>query len=82
VEAPNERQIGHEVFGREISYDTAADPVVRNAASETRKRLKQYDAERGSAEPVHIFWHLGRTLSIFDFPKLRRRQKRLRISTI
>jgi hypothetical protein len=67
VEAPKERQIGHEVFGREVSYDTAADPVVRNAASETRKRLKQYDAERGSAEPVHILLAAGAYALDFRF---------------
>ncbi len=67
VEAPKERQIGHEVFGREISYDTAVDPVVRNAASETRKRLKQYDAERGSAERVHIFLAPGAYALDFRF---------------
>ena len=40
-ETLKERRIGHEVFGREASYDTAEDPIVRNAASDTRKRLRQ-----------------------------------------
>ncbi|SEB51205.1 hypothetical protein [Terriglobus roseus] len=53
-EVLKERRIGHEVFGREISYDTSDDPIVRNAASDTRKRLRQYDAEAGSGLPVHI----------------------------
>jgi hypothetical protein len=58
-ESLKERHIGHEVFGREISYDTAIDPVVRNAASETRKRLRQYTAESGSNGPVRILLEPG-----------------------
>jgi len=64
-----ERHIGHEVFGREISYDTASDPVVRNAASETRKRLRQYDAENGSKEEVRILLEPGTYLLNFQFTK-------------
>lgn len=37
-----ERTIGHDVFGREPGYDTYGDPIVRNAASEVRRRLKRY----------------------------------------
>ena len=37
-----ERTIGVEVFGREPSYDSNADPVVRITAAEVRKRLTQY----------------------------------------
>ena len=40
-----ERSIGAAVFGREIAYDTAQDPIVRNAAIEVRKRLAQYYLE-------------------------------------
>jgi len=45
---PKERLIGHEVFGRDPGYDTNTDPVVRNAASDVRKRLKQYYRESTS----------------------------------
>ncbi|QEE28950.1 hypothetical protein FTW19_13640 [Terriglobus albidus] len=62
-----ERYIGHEVFGREVGYDTASDPVVRNAASETRKRLRQYDAEQGSAEEVRIALPAGTYVLDFSF---------------
>ena len=62
-----ERRIGHEVFGREVGYDTAADPVVRNAASETRKRLRQYEAESGADEQVHIQLAPGAYLLDFRF---------------
>ncbi len=33
-----ERMIGIEVFGRPVDYDTNTDPIVRNTASEVRKR--------------------------------------------
>jgi hypothetical protein len=49
-----ERTIGHDVFGRHVSYDTSADPVVRNAASEIRRRLKQYYSEATINPEVHI----------------------------
>jgi hypothetical protein len=39
-----ERMIGVEVFGRELSYQTEADSVVRVRATEVRKRLSQYYA--------------------------------------
>jgi hypothetical protein len=37
-----ERTLGIAVFGRSPDYDTSADPVVRNTASEVRKRLEEY----------------------------------------
>ena len=40
--ALKERCVGAAVFGREAAYDTAQDPIVRNAAIEVRKRLAQY----------------------------------------
>ena len=66
-EALKERHIGHEVFGREISYDTASDPIVRNAASETRKRLRQYDAEHGANEAVRVQLEPGTYVLDFQF---------------
>ena len=43
-----ERCIGAAVFGRETAYDTAQDPIVRNAAIEVRKRLAQYYMDAGT----------------------------------
>ena len=37
-----ERTVGVEVFGREATYDTSQDPVVRMTAAEVRKRLTRY----------------------------------------
>ena len=37
-----ERSLGVAVFGRPAAYDTNADPIVRTAAGEVRKRIAQY----------------------------------------
>ena len=49
-----ERCIGAAVFGRESAYDTAQDPIVRNAAIEVRKRLAQYYLEPEHAGELRI----------------------------
>lgn len=66
-ETLKERRIGHEVFGRQASYDTAEDPIVRNAASDTRKRLRQYDSDSGPDLPVHILLAPGTYILDFRF---------------
>jgi hypothetical protein len=43
-----ERTLGMEVFGRNASYDTSLDPVVRMTANEIRKRIAQYYHEHES----------------------------------
>lgn len=54
--ALKERTIGHEVFGRDPSYDTSQDPVVRMTAAEVRKRLTQYyQAPEHASETVIAF---------------------------
>ncbi len=45
-----ERCIGAAVFSRDNAYDTAQDPIVRNAAIDVRKRLALY-----YLEPQHSF---------------------------
>ncbi len=42
-----ERALGVELFGREPSYDTGGDAIVRVTAREVRKRLQQFYAESG-----------------------------------
>ena len=49
-----ERCIGAAAFGREAAYDTAQDPIVRNAAIEVRKRLAQYYLEPEHAAELRI----------------------------
>lgn len=67
ADALKERRIGHEVFGREAGYDTAEDPIVRNAASDLRKRLRQYDAESVPELPVRILLAPGAYVLDFRF---------------
>src|SRR4029079_4195187 len=49
-----ERCIGAAVFGREPAYDTAQDPIVRNAAIEVRKRLPQHSLAREQAHARRV----------------------------
>jgi hypothetical protein len=49
-----ERTIGVDVFGREPSYDTNHDAVVRNAAAEVRKRLAQFYVEHDHAIRIEL----------------------------
>lgn len=58
TETLKERVIGVELFGREASYDTGEDAIVRVTASEVRKRLLQHYGRYGDASPIHI--DLGR----------------------
>jgi hypothetical protein len=49
-----ERSIGVELFGRDASYDTHEDPIVRVKANEVRKRLALYYQEEGAGAPFRI----------------------------
>src|SRR5919206_2447051 len=60
-----ERCIGAAVFGRESSYDTAQDPIVRNAAIDVRKRLAQYYLEPEHAGELRIELPIGSYLPSF-----------------
>ncbi|MGH9575343.1 MAG: hypothetical protein ACRD40_17680 [Candidatus Acidiferrales bacterium] len=54
TESLKERTLGIEVFRRNAQYDTNADPVVRIAAGEVRKRLAQYYYEPRHKDEIHI----------------------------
>ncbi|HZQ45076.1 MAG TPA: malectin domain-containing carbohydrate-binding protein [Acidobacteriaceae bacterium] len=62
-----ERLIGIHVFGRQPNYDTAEDPVVRNAAIEVRKRLAQFyvDSDPGAVLRIHL--HAGKYVPEFRY---------------
>ena len=60
-----ERCIGAAVFGRETAYDTAQDPIVRNAAIEVRKRLAQYYLEPEHACELRIELPIGSYMPTF-----------------
>jgi hypothetical protein len=49
-----ERSLGVAVFGRDPSYDTNLDPVVRTSACEVRKRLAQYYNDAGRDSEMRI----------------------------
>jgi hypothetical protein len=49
-----ERVLGVAVFGRNPDYDSNADPIVRIAANEVRKRLAQCYEERDSQSSIRI----------------------------
>jgi len=63
-----ERTLGVEVFGREPSYDTNADPVVRATAGEIRKRIAQYYHEHGREGEIRIELQPGSYVPEFEMP--------------
>ena len=66
-----ERNIGIAVFKRDPAYDTNADPTVRVAVSEIRKKLAQYYYEPGNHDQVRIEMPMGSyapTFSLADHP--------------
>jgi hypothetical protein len=48
----HEQEIGSEVFGRQASYDTSQDNIVRVNATELRKRIELYFATEGAGETL------------------------------
>jgi hypothetical protein len=49
-----ERTLGVEVFGKDASYDTANDPIVRVTAAEIRKRIAQYYQDPAHANELRL----------------------------
>ncbi|HLK47226.1 MAG TPA: hypothetical protein VKT49_03775 [Bryobacteraceae bacterium] len=60
-----ERTLGVEVFGRRPEYDTNADPVVRGAAGEIRKKLAQYYQDPQHHGETRIELHPGSYVPTF-----------------
>jgi hypothetical protein len=54
----HEQEIGHAIFGRDESYDTSQDNIVRVSASDLRKRIEAYFTSEGIDEQL-----------IFDIPR-------------
>jgi hypothetical protein len=54
-----ERTLGIEVFGRDPSYDTTNDPIVRVTAAEIRKRIAQYYQDSGHEDEIRILLPSG-----------------------
>jgi hypothetical protein len=64
-----ERTIGIEAFGRKPDYDANADPVVRIAAGEVRKRLIQYYYDPAHAGELVIELSSGSYVPAFREPE-------------
>jgi hypothetical protein len=62
-----ERTLGIEVFGRDASYDTTSDPIVRVTAAEIRKRIAQYYQESGHSAELRISLPPGSYVPHFDW---------------
>jgi hypothetical protein len=60
-----EQQIGVYVFDRRRGYSTTEDNIVRNYARQLRKRLAEFFAREGSAEPLRIWIPLGGYIPAF-----------------
>ncbi|WP_025030360.1 hypothetical protein [Nitratireductor aquibiodomus] len=58
--------IAVDVFGRDASFDATVDPIVRIAAGQLRKSLRDYYAGPGKTDPVHISIPLGAYVPVFE----------------
>jgi hypothetical protein len=65
VEAVNEQQIGCRVFARTPDYNAGEDSIVRVQARLLRKKLEEYFAESGSAEPIAVSIPKGTYVPVF-----------------
>jgi len=63
-----ERTLGITVFRRSPEYDTSADPVVRNTASEVRKRLDEYYSDPSREGELRITLPAGAYVPEFRYP--------------
>ncbi|MFC5584394.1 hypothetical protein ACFPOD_04665 [Nitratireductor kimnyeongensis] len=58
--------IAVDVFGRDASFDATVDPIVRIAAGQLRKSLRDYYAGPGKVDPIHISIPLGAYVPVFE----------------
>jgi hypothetical protein len=65
AEEIHEQEVGQQVFGRPVDYDTAADNTVRVHASMLRKRVNQYFENEGSGETLVIEIPRGNYAPVF-----------------
>jgi hypothetical protein len=49
-----ERTLGIEIFGKDVDYDTAVEPIVRVTAAEIRKRIAQYYQDSGHEHELRL----------------------------
>jgi len=72
AESIKERTLGIEIFGRDVEYDTAADPIVRVTAAEIRKRVAQYYQDPAHRGEVRITLPSGSYIPLFGWPQATR----------
>lgn len=58
--------IAVDVFGRDANFDATVDPIVRIAAGQLRKSLRDYYAEAGQGDVVQIAIPLGAYVPTFE----------------
>lgn len=63
-----EHRIGVQVFDRPSSYSSVEDNIVRTYARQLRRRLAEYFAGEGAAEPLRIDIPLGGYVPVFVPP--------------
>src|SRR4051795_9897159 len=61
----HEQEIGEQVFGKPAGYETTQDNIVRVTASQARKKLEQYFAAEGAAEPIVLEIPKGQYTPVF-----------------
>jgi|ERR1700733_3831971 len=64
-----ERTVGVQVFGKDPTYDTTDDPIVRVTAGEIRKRIAQYYQEPGHEHEIKVSLPAGSYAPQFCFPE-------------
>src|SRR3984885_4249751 len=64
-----ERTVGVQVFGKDPTYDTTDDPIVRVTAGEIRKRIAQYYQEPGHEHEIVVMLPVGSHAPPFRVPE-------------
>jgi hypothetical protein len=72
-----ERLIAVNAFERSPDYDNNADPIVRAAAGDVRKRLAQYYGEADHVSQIRIELSAGSYVPSFQFPSREESAERL-----
>ena len=61
-----EYSVAVDVFDRQDSFDQDTDSIVRVQANRLRKRLSEYYASEGAADPIHITIPVGQYVPAFQ----------------
>src|SRR4051794_36737381 len=61
----HEQEIGEQVFGKPVGYETTQDNIVRVTASQARKKLEQYFAAEGATESIVLEIPKGQYMPVF-----------------